>query len=144
VSKQVQTKKIALFFKNYLTSFKHYDLINITACYHLPCTLHTPDQIMLLKSMEACQQELSNIFNQLKQEEISNIIAKKASYSVITDDVFLVNIDWEFLDGQGEVFTDFCAIYHLILIDNELKIINIVSHDLSNSQSLDYPFILID
>lgn len=138
----MSTKKIIHFFTEYLVAFKHYDLDKVVTSYHMPCTLHMPDEIVLLKNTKACQQALVNIFNQLQQEKTSDIIAKKSSYSVITDNVFLVSIDWVFIDEQGEVFTDFCAIYHLILLDNELKIINVVSHDLSNSQSLDYPFVL--
>lgn len=138
----MQTEKVTLFLKEYLSAFAHYDLNKAVASYHLPCTLHTLDQIILVKNIKACQQELTNIFNQLQQAKTSDIIIKKASYSLITDHLLLVNVDWEFLDDKGEIFADFCAIYHLILIDNELKIVNVVSHDLSNSQTLDHPVML--
>jgi len=140
----VQTKKIVSLFKDYLTAFKRYDLDKVAACYHLPCTLHTPDKVVLLKDSKACMQEFGDIFTQLQQAETSDIVARKASYSLVTENLLFASVDWEFIDGQGEVFADFCAIYHLALIDNELKIINVVSHELSNSLTLDYPFVLFD
>lgn len=140
----MQTKKIAELFKNYLSAFKNYDLDKVVACYHLPCTLNTPDKVVLLTDIKACQQEFSDIFTQLKQAKTSDIIAEKASYSLLSENLFFACIDWTFIDGQGEIFADFCAIYHLILINNELKIINVISHDLSNSLALGYPFVLID
>ena len=141
---KLQTEKITVFLKKYLLAFKRYDLNKVVACYYLPCVLHTPDQIVLLRNDKACQQELTNIFNQLQQAKTSDIIASNTSYSVVTDNVFIVNVDWKFLDEHGEIFTDFCTIYHLILIDNKLKIMSVVSHELSNSQSFDYPFMLTD
>lgn len=140
----MQTTQIVSLFTGYLAGFKSYDLGKVTSCYHLPCTLHTPDKIVLLNNAKACRQEFSDIFKQLKQAKTSDILVKKASYSLITENLFFVCIDWAFIDGQGEIFADFCAIYYLVLIENELKIINVVSHDLSNSLSLDYPFVLND
>ena len=128
------------FFTNYVTAFKNYDLSKVVACYHLPCTLNTPDKVVLLTAPKQCEQEFSDIFTQLQQAKTSNIIAKKASYSMITKALMLVCIDWDFIDGQGEVFADFCAIYHLILIEGELKIINVVSHDLSSTIELAHTF----
>ena len=136
----MQTKKIANFFTGYLAAFKCSELDKVAACYHLPCTLHTPDKIVLLKDSADCQQEFSDIFTQLRQAETSDIIARKTSYSLVSDNLLVASVDWEFIDGQGETFADFCAVYHLILMDNELKIINVVSHDLSNSLTLDYSF----
>lgn len=138
----MQTTKIVTFFKNYLAAFECYDLNKMTRCYHFPCTLHTPDRIVLLSDIKTCEQEIKTIFNQLQQEKSTNIQVKKASYSAITDNLLLANIEWEFIDDKNAIFANFCAIYHLILINNELKIISVVSHDLSNSQSLDYPIIL--
>lgn len=134
------TQKIVSFFTNYITAFKTYDLVKVAACYHLPCTLHTPDKVVLLTEIKGCNQEFSDIFTQLQQAKTSDIMAKKASYSIITNDLMLVCIAWDFMDDQGEVFADFCAIYHLTQINDELKIINVVSHDLSNSIELAHKF----
>lgn len=128
------------FFTNYATAFKSYDLSKVVACYHLPCTLNTPDKVVLLTATKQCEQAFSDIFAQLQQANTSDIIAKKASYSMITKALMLVCIDWDFIDDQGVVFADFCAIYHLILIEGELKIINVVSHDLSSTIELAHKF----
>ncbi len=138
------TKDIVSLFKNYLAAFKRYDLDEVAKCYHLPCTLHTPDKVVLLKDSNTCKQEFDDIFTQLQQAKTSDIIARKASYSLVTQRLFLVSVDWEFIDEQGEIFADFCAVYHLVLVNGGLKIINVVSHELSNSLTLDNPFELID
>jgi hypothetical protein len=140
----MQAKKVVSLFKGYLDAFKTYDLGKVASCYHLPCTLHTPDKVALLKDSKSCLKEFSDIFEQLQQAKTSDIIARKASYSLITENLLFVSVDWEFIDGQGDIFADFCAIYHLVLIGDELKIINVVSHDLSNSLSLENPFELLN
>ena len=71
------------------------------------------------------------------------IIVKKASYSRVTSEVLLVSIEWDFIDSQGAVFADFCATYHLIQIKDELKIISVVSHDLSSAIVLAHKFSLM-
>lgn len=141
---KVQTAKIISLFRGYITAFKAYKLNDVIACYHLPCTLHTPDKVVLLNNIQESQQEFNDIFSQLKQAKTTNIIATNASYSVITDNVLLVSVDWAFFDEQENIFADFCAVYHLLLIDNEWKIFNVVSHELSNSLSLNFPINLAD
>ncbi len=100
-------------FRRYLNAFKAYDIDSVVNCYHIPCTLNTPDNIVLVNSAMDCQQEFNNIFIQLKQNCTSNIIAQKLSYQQVTDNVYMVCIDWEFLDGNKQVFADFSAIYHM-------------------------------
>lgn len=139
----MQIAKVEQLFSVYLAAFKDYDLDKVTACYHLPCSLNTPDKVVLIKDIKACQQEFSDIFTQLKQANTADIKAQKASYALITENLLFACIDWEFIDEQGEIFADFCAIYHVALVENALKIINVVSHDLSNSLSLDIPFSLM-
>ena len=140
----MQTKHIVTLFQNYLTAFKGNKLDSVVECYHLPCTLHTPDKVVLLTDIQNCQKEFADIFLQLKQAKTSDIIARQASYSLVSKELFLVSIDWEFLDQQGEIFADFCAVYHVANIENKLKIINVVSHDLSNSIMLTEQFSLSD
>ena len=135
-------KMITTLFKNYLTGFKAYQLEKVIACYHLPCTLHTPDKVVLLNKHNDCLQEFGDIFSQLQDANTQNIKAITASYTAITEQVILVSIDWAFIDNKNEVFADFCAIYHLIDIDGEYKIINVVSHELSNSLTLEQPLFL--
>jgi len=123
-------------FKHYQKAFINYDLNEVSSCYHLPCTLNTPDKIVLLSSQADCLEEFNAIFIQLKEAKTSNIIAKKASFEPISKQLYLVCIDWDFIDGQGEVFADFAAIYHVLDSEGTLKIVNVVSHDLANSLTL--------
>ena len=69
----------------------------------------------------------------------SDIIAKSASYSKVSEQVYLVCIDWDFIDGQGQVFADFAAIYHVLDINDSMKIINVISHELDSSLTLETP-----
>jgi len=135
----VKTQQIETLFNQYLAAFSAYDLEAVVACYHLPCTLHTPDKIVLVNSIDDCRQEFNNIFTQLKQANTAKIMARQASYMSINDDLLLVCVDWTFIDDQGQVFADFCAYYHLSLLNStkqRLAIVNVVSHELSNSQLL--------
>ena len=138
----MQQQQIEHLFDNYLTAFKNYDLDAVVACYHLPCTLHTPDKIVLVNNDDDCRQEFADIFTQLKQASTSKIIARKASYLAVTEQLLLACVDWDFINEQSEVFADFCAYYHIVESSDEqkLKIINVVSHELSNSLLLAIPF----
>ena len=138
----MKTEKIISLFNNYLNAFKEYDLTKVIACFHLPSTLQTPDKVALLTDISVCQQEFNEVFTQLQHAKTRDIIARKASYSAITRGLALVCIDWDFIDDEGEVFADFCAVYHITLLENEWKIINVVSHELSNSINLTNTFVL--
>jgi hypothetical protein len=126
-------------FKSYQNAFLHCDIDGVSACYHLPCTLNTPDKIVLLSSQADCLEEFGTIFTQLKEAKTSNIIAKKASFEQVSKQVYLVCIDWDFIDGQGQVFADFTAIYHVLDNEGTLKIINVISHELDSSLTLTEP-----
>jgi len=135
----VKTQQIENLFNQYLTAFSAYDLDAVVACYHTPCTLHTPDKIVLVNSIDDCRQALNDIFTQLKQANTAKIVARSASYMSINDDLLLACVDWDFIDEQGQVFADFCAYYHISIVNSakqELAIVNVVSHELVNSLSL--------
>ena len=149
--KDILKQKIEQLFTQYLAAFQAYDLDKVCAFYHLPCTLNTPDRIVLLTDASQCRQEFSDIFDQLKQASTSKIIAQKASYMQISDSLLLACVDWDFLDGNNEVFADFSAFYHINIVSNHsaeatnqaLKIMNVVSHELANSISLPHSFSVI-
>ena len=138
----MKTKQIETLFEHYLVAFSHCDLDAVVACYHIPCTLHTPDNMVLVKNIDDCRQALNEIFIQLKQANTTKIVARNASYMSINDNLLLACVDWDFIDDQGQVFADFCAVYHITLLENEWKIINVVSHELSNSINLTNTFVL--
>ena len=137
-------KQLQLLFNNYLIGFKTYDIAKVEACYHLPCTLHTPDRVVLLTDKKMLQQEFADIFSQLQQTQTANIIPLNASYSVVNENLFLVCIDWQFMDQQQQIFTEFSAHYYLIKVNDELKIVNVVSHELNNSLNLASPFVIVN
>ena len=128
--------KLNELFKHYQSAFIKYDLDGVSSCYHLPCTLNTPDKIVLLSNESDCQQEFTAIFTQLKEANTSDVVANKASFTQVNEQVYLVCIDWGFIDGQGQVFADFTAIYHVLDVDGSLKIINVISHELDSSLAL--------
>jgi len=123
-------------FKVYISAFKHYDLLAVQQCYQLPCTLHTPDKIAYIVDNVRFKQEFDDIFTVLRHANTQNIIATKATYSLGVGEAIDVCIDWAFIDDKKEVFADFCAFYHLVKIEEQYKIISVVSHDLSNSVTL--------
>ena len=138
-------------FEQYLNAFEEYNLDNACACYHLPCTLNTPDKIVLVTDIEQCKQEFSDIFEQLQQANTDKIVARNASYTKINANLLLACVDWDFIDDKEQVFADFSAFYHISVTYadsaeetiQELKIINVVSHELSNSISLPHSFSVI-
>ncbi|MBU2871746.1 hypothetical protein [Colwellia sp. E2M01] len=132
--------KLQHLFKCYQEAFSEYDIDKVSRCYHLPCTLNTPEQITLLSSDDDCQEEFTTIFSQLKDGNVSSIHANKSSYTVMSDTLCLVCIEWDFIDDKGDVFADFAAIYHVLDIGENLKIVNVTSHDLECSLSLNESF----
>jgi hypothetical protein len=141
-------QKLEALFEHYLTAFENYDLESVCACYHLPCTLNTPDKIVLVNDIEHCKQEFNDIFEQLQQAKTDKIVARQASYMKLNKNLILACVDWYFIDDKEQVFADFSAFYHIgvTYADSaeetiqELKIINVVSHELSNSISLPHSF----
>ncbi len=134
--KLMTASKLENLFTQYQKAFLAYDIEAVMDCYHLPCTLNTPDKIVLLANESDCHNEFSEIFAQLKSVATSNVLAKKASYEQISEQLYLVCIDWDFIDGQGDVFADFAAVYHVLDIAGTFKIINVISHALESSLTL--------
>lgn len=128
--------KLEKLFTDYIQAFKCYDLEAVQFCYHLPCTLHTPDKIAYLGNTEVFNQEFNDIFTVLKHAKIEHIIATAASYFACDETSTDVCIDWAFIDNKDDVFAEFSAFYHLVDKKGQLKIVNVVSHDIENSVEL--------
>jgi len=133
-------------FTRYITAFNDYNMQSVLSCYHLPCTLHTPEKIAYLSNEEQFKQEFIDIFTVLKHANISKIVASKASYQYCQDHSIDICIDWLFYDNNDELFTDFTAFYHVARNDDSAegigKIISVVSHEIENSVELAKPFSL--
>lgn len=137
-------QELKVLFTRYIEAFKFYDMDAALSCYHLPCTLHTPEKIANLANEEQFKQEFIDIFTVLKHANISKIVADKASYQHCQKNSLDVCIDWLFYDENNELFTDFTAFYHIANNDDKSekigKIVSVVSHELQNSIELAQPF----
>lgn len=128
--------RLNILFQQYIDAFQAYDYNGIRDCYHLPCVLHTPEKIAYLSDEQVFKQEVSEILLLLKNAKIKHLQAINASYDVVSEHSINACIDWEFIDTDGKVFTDFTAFYQIENIKENFKIISVVSHDLSNSVKL--------
>lgn len=125
------------FFQQYSHALSHYDIFLMKNCYQLPCSLSTPDKLLLLCD-ENVEQELEQIFSLLKSGKTSAIKASNCSYQEITPSLFLVNIDWQFLTKNNNLFTEFTALYHIAIIGGELKVVSVVSQEMGQGLTLKY------
>jgi len=137
-------QQLVTLFTHYIEGFHSYNMQTVLNCYHLPCTLHTPEKIAYLQNEQAFEQEFIDIFTVLKHANITKIVASKASYNKCHAQTVDVCIDWLFYDNSGELFTDFTAYYHVVLQDEgareQSKIVSVVSHQIENSVELPYTF----
>ena len=130
-------------FKDYIAAFEQYNSSAARACYHLPCTLHTPDKIAYLSDRENFDKEFEEIFIVLKHANTKKIIPIAASYNNSSHSSVDICVDWAFIDDKDEVFADFTAFFHVIEIAEQFKIVSVVSHDLTNSVELEFPLTLV-
>ena len=141
----VEQQLIALF-KQYIKAFNNYNMQDVLDCYHLPCTLHTPEKIAYLSNEAQFEQEFIDIFTVLKHANITKIVASKASYQYCQEHSIDICIDWLFYDNNNELFTDFTAFYHIAnngsYAESIGKIVSVVSHEIENSIELAQPFTL--
>ena len=131
----MQTQAIEELFQHYIQNMSA-----IQQCYQLPCTLHTPDKVVLITNDKAFEKEFLDIFTILSHAKISQFLPLKSSFSKLKDDVILACVDWQFIGPNEEVFTDFSAFYHLVLTKRQWHIFNVVSQELSQSIDLETPF----
>jgi hypothetical protein len=131
---------IEQFFQRYLMAFHQQNMSDMQQCYRLPCTLHTPDKVVLIASDKVFEQEFLDIFTVLSHAEIKRFIALKASFSQLSETLILACVDWQFIGPEAKVFTDFSAFYHLALSEGQWRIFNVVSQDLSQSVDLKHAF----
>lgn len=136
----MQTQAIEELFQHYIVAFQQQNMSAIQQCYQLPCTLHTPDKVVLITNDKAFEKEFLDIFTILSHAKISQFLPLKSSFSKLKDDVILACVDWQFIGPNEEVFTDFSAFYHLVLTKGQWRIFNVVSQELSQSIDLETPF----
>ena len=127
-------------FQGYVKAFQQQNIAATQACYQLPCTLHTPDKVVLIESDKVFEREFLDIFTVLSHADIKRFVALKASFSELSEHLLLVCVDWQFIGPKNEVFTDFSAFYHLALSNGQWRIFNVVSQELSQSVDLNIAF----
>ncbi len=130
-------------FKDYISAFEQYNFTAARACYHLPCTLHTPDKIAYLSDSESFDKEFEEIFVVLKHAKTKKIIPTAASFNNSANSSVDICVDWAFIDDNDEIFADFTAFFHVIKIADKFKIVSVVSHDLTNSIELEFSLTLV-
>lgn len=133
VEKSLQIKA---FIQGYIKALAVYDSTLIRQYYHLPCTLSTPDNVVLLSDEISFEQEFNKTFTQLKEANITNFKVSNTSYQLVSEQLLLLNIDWQFLQNNDNLFTEFSAIYHIAVIEKELKLVNVISQEINQGLSL--------
>lgn len=130
--------KINALFKAYIAAFKQYDITRVANCYALPCLLSTPDKLLLINNEQQFTLEFDDIFSQLQQANTQAFKITQASYQKLDNHLYLVCIDWAFMNAHQEIFADFSAFYTLSLDNGMLQITQVISHTLEQSKTLTY------
>ncbi|GLX80117.1 hypothetical protein tinsulaeT_34570 [Thalassotalea insulae] len=130
------TETLENLFNQYQAAFAGYQLSDVADCYHLPCTLSTPDNMVVVLQKQQLDQVLNEIFQQLKQAQTKEIKVLRASYTLVNDEIVLACVDWAFINAEQQIFADFSAFYHLIKEGNSYKIVSVSSQQLSQSVAL--------
>ncbi len=139
----MNSQSLAVFFSQYLKAFERNDIATLAKSYQLPCTLSTPDNIMVLDNQQQLESVLSTIMQQLAQADVCDIKVLQASCTEVTESIVLACVDWSFVDGKQQVFADFSAFYHLVNAGEHYKIISVSSQELSQSAKLAEPLHII-
>jgi len=138
----VKEQQLHTLFKDYFQAFITKNVDKVLDCYQLPCTLATPERLVFLADEKQAQHEFSQIFTWLAQAKVEHIEAGSASYTYLNDSITLVNIYWFFLDQNKHVIADFAALYHVIKTNDQLKIFQVISHEIESSIQLSFPLTL--
>jgi ketosteroid isomerase-like protein len=131
-----QLKKL---FSDYQQAFKVQDIAAVLDCYQLPCTLVTPDRLVLLATIAEAEQEFAQIFSGINELAIQTFTATKASFGNINDNIIAVNIHWQFFAENETVIADFSALYHIVKNEQQFKIFQVISHENEPSITLPWP-----
>lgn len=130
-------EKLEKLFQQYQIAFMQFDAKAVSHCYQLPCSLSTPDQMLIIENSTEFEQEFETIFQQLQQANTTEVKATQASCLALSETLVLTCIDWAFVDNTGNIFADFSAFYHLVYQEDSYKIISVSSQDLSQSKMLE-------
>ena len=126
-------QQLSNFINQYTHCFKTYDLNALKNHYKLGCTLSTPDKLVLIETETDFACEFEQIFTQLKAANTANFLFSNISYTRLNTSTIVLGGTWVFSNNLKEAFAEFYACYHLIKENEKIKIISVVSHDISNA-----------
>lgn len=129
-------------FDQYMRAFSRYDIQLINDCYQLPCTLSTPEKMLVILDEQTFETEFDKIFLQLQSASIAGLTASNASYICATNELILASVDWAFIDDNENIFADFMALYHIVKTDHKYKIVSVSSHELSHEKQFPNTFLV--
>ena len=127
-------------FTEYYYAFKQQNIAEVLACYQLPCSLATPDRLVLLNSHQDGEQEFAQIFAGINELQITSFRSLSASFQPIDELLTQVNIHWQFSNANNEILADFAALYHIVKNKHRLAIFQVISHH--NEPPIELPFSL--
>jgi len=141
------TVQLQQLFSRYNQAFKTQSITEVLSCYQFPCTLITPDRIVLLANDEEAEQEFKQIFLGIDEASITSFKSLEASYAQISSDIVAVNVHWQFFASNDTIIADFYALYHILKSgitksEQQLKIFQVISHEVESS--LTFPFNLTE
>jgi len=131
-------------FIQYHQAFRKQNIADALACYHFPCTLITPDRLVLLSNLKEAEQEFAQIFEGINNVNITSFKALEASYESINENIIAVNVHWQFFDDNQEIIADFSALYHILKNEQQFKIFQVISHEVESSLNLSFPLNLTE
>lgn len=137
-------KQLQNLFAQYHQAFKAQNIGKTIACYHFPCTLITPDRLVLLSNIKQAEQEFTQIFAGINRVNITSFKALEASYESINENIIAVNVHWQFFDKNNEIIADFYALYHILKNEQQFKIFQVISHEVESSINLSFPLNLTE
>ncbi|GHF01596.1 ketosteroid isomerase family protein [Thalassotalea profundi] len=136
-------QQLKSFIQNYISCFTQYDVKTLQNFYQLPCTLSTPDKLVLITSSEEFEEEFRQIFTQLKEANTAKFSFKDISFTQVNEAIIMLGGHWTFKDTKQDIFADFFACYHLVKENNKLNIVNVMSHEVENTVTFDEQLVLV-
>ncbi|WP_448565456.1 hypothetical protein [Thalassotalea ganghwensis] len=122
-------KSLTTFVEYYIDNFKCLDIEALSGCYQFPCTLSTPDELMLLTNEKELLAQFSDIRQQVQQADVNCITCSNISFSKVCENITLLGMTWLLQTASGQVLSHFFACYHLVTINEHYRIFNVVSQE---------------
>ena len=120
--------KIENWLANYAKLFEENNLEEIINCYAVPSTMSTPEKVVIMKSADEVEQQISEILLLTKQSMLKQAKVLDLVIYPYDDNIFIANCRWQMEDAAGQIFAEFGAVYQLVYSKNEFRILNVTSY----------------